>query len=558
MLKVRLFLGLFFILILSLNAQADKVIISGKVIDRQGEGVNNARLEFYVDGKPYRLKKILKTSPQGNFVINLSAEDVVKSKIKIEITKSGYKSVIKELKGVNLAFKGDTYYGYVEIVFNRSFGPTFYLTTIIMLIVFIFIAFEALHRTLAALIGASLILFITYTIGTFNADYFIISFEEAIAAIDFNVIFLLMGMMIIVSIMKITGVFQWLSYKAYQLSKGNIGYLVIILIIGASIISAFLDNVTTMILLVPIAIEIASFLGTTPIILLIPVVFASNIGGTLTLIGHPPNIMIGSYANLTFNDFISYMTLPLAIVLVALILMTNFYYGKKYKEVKIEDVEGLLKRLKEEYKITQPQLLKYSLFILGFVILLFVLHGIFHMEASIPAMVGAAILLLLSQVSIIRIIEEVEWTTLVFFMMLFIIVGAAEEIGLIQIIGEMIKTLSAGNLTMAILLILWTAAIMSGIIDNIPFTATMLPVVGYLTKTIPGAENNILWWALSLGAGLGANGTSIGATANIMTVGMLEKAGYPIRFFDFLKIGLPVTIITVIIASLWLLLTLSV
>lgn len=556
MLKIRLFLGLFFISILSLNAQADKVIISGQVKDIQGEGIENASLIFYVDGKPDRLKEVLKTSPKGNFLIKLSAKKVVESKIKLEITKAGYKSVIKELKGVSLALKGDTYYGDVDAVLSRSFGPAFYLTTIIMICIFIFIAFEALHRTLAALIGASLILFITYTLGTFNPDYFIISFEEAIASIDFNVIFLLMGMMIIVNVMKITGIFQWLAYKAYQLSKGNIWYLVIILILGSSIISAFLDNVTTIILLVPIAIEIASILRTTPIILLLPVVFASNIGGTLTLIGHPPNIMIGSYANLTFNDFIIYLTLPISLVLLALILMTKFYYGREYKKIKIEDVEGLLKRLKEEYKITQPRLLKFSLFILGFVILLFVIHGILHMEASIAAMIGASILLLVSQVSINRIIEDVEWTTLVFFMMLFIIVGAAEQIGLIQVIGDMIKTLSAGNLIIAVLLIIWITAIMSGIIDNIPFTATMLPVVGYLTKTIPGAESNILWWALSLGAGLGANSSSIGATANIMTVSMLEKAGYPIRFFDFLKIGLSVTIISVIIASLWLLITL--
>jgi len=552
MLKIKLFLGIFFILLFSLNVQAEKVIISGQVENIQGEKIKNARLDLEVNGKPYQLKEGLKTSKEGNFLIKLSLEKVLESRIGIKITKPGYHPFFQELTGTDFMSKGGTYYGYLEGVLARQFGVAFYLATAILIIAYIFIAFEVLHRTLAAFIGAALMLFISYTIGTFNPDYFIISFEQAISSIDFNVIFLLMGMLIIVGIMKTTGIFQWLAYKSYQLSQGNVWHLVVILVVLTTIISAFLDNVTTILLLIPVSIEIALFLGISPVALLIPEVLASNLGGTATLIGDPPNIMIGSYAHLSFNDFILHLSPVVIVTMVVLIIIIKFYYGREFKKVKIEDVEGFLKRLKEEYKITNVVLLKFSLFILSLVILLFVFHSFLDMEVSIAAMMGAAILLLISKVDIIKMLEEVEWTTLVFFMMLFIIVGGAQETGLIQTIADWIKTFSGGNLIIAILLIIWISAFMSTLIDNIPFTATMLPVVAYLTKTIPGAENNVLWWALALGACFGGNGSLVGASANVIAVGILEKTRHPVTFLEFLKIGLPVMVITVIIASLWL------
>jgi len=557
MLKTRLCLGLFFILTLSLNAQAanyDKVIISGQVKTIQGDGIKDVELNLYLDGKPCKVKKELKTSEKGSFLIelNLLQNKAKETKIGIELRKPGYKSVIKELKGETLASQGNTYYGHLEAFLTRQVGMAFYLSGAILILAYIFIAFELTHRTLAAFMGAALMLFITYTFGTFDSNYFILSFEDAINAIDFNVIFLLMGMMIIVSVMRMTGIFQWIAYKSYQLSKGNIWHLVVILVVVTGIASTFLDNVTTMLLLTPVSIEIALVLGINPLALLIPEVLSSNIGGTATLIGDPPNIMIGSYAHLTFNDFIINLTPVVIIAILALIIFIKFYYGKEFKKVKIEDVEGLLKRLREEYKITDTKLLKFSLIILGFVILLFLIHGMLHMEASIAPMIGAATLLLISKVDIIKMLEEVEWPTLVFFMMLFIIVGGAEQTGLIQVIADMIKTLSAGNLVIAILLVIWISAMISSIIDNIPFTATMLPVVAYLTQTIPGAKNNVLWWALALGICFGGNGTLIGASANIVTIGMLERAGHPVTFFNFLKVGMPILIITSIIASLWL------
>ena len=231
----------------------------------------------------------------------------------------------------------------------------------------------------------------------------------------------------------------------------------------------------------------------------------------------------------------------------------KFFFDKEYKKGKIDDVNALLEKLKEEYKITNKVLLKHSLIILGFVIALFVTHGILHMEPSIAAMVGAALILLFSGVDITEIMEhEVEWTTLVFFMMLFIIVGAAVQTGFISMIATWVKDLAGNSLVLAIILVIWVSAIASAIVDNIPFTATMLPVVAYLTQTIPNAGNT-LWWALALGACLGGNGTLIGASANVVTAGLAERAGYPITFKYFLKIGGPAMIVSVIISMVWLL-----
>jgi Na+/H+ antiporter NhaD/arsenite permease-like protein len=360
-------------------------------------------------------------------------------------------------------------------------------------------------------------------------------------------------MMIIVGVMKKTGIFQWLAYKSYALSKGNVFKLAIILMFVTAFVSAFLDNVTTMLLLAPVSIEIAVMLKINPFSLLLPEVLASNMGGTATLIGDPPNIMIGSFAHLTFNDFVINLTPVIIIVLIANVFVMKFFFNKEYKKGKIENVDALLAKLKEEYKITNPKLLKHSLVILGFVIALFVTHGMLHMEPSIAAMVGAALILLFSGADITEIMEhEVEWTTLVFFMMLFIIVGAAVQTGFISLIATWVKDLSGNSLVLSIILVMWVSAIASAFIDNIPFTATMLPVVAYLTQTIPHAGNT-LWWALSLGACLGGNGTLIGASANVVTAGLAERAGYPITFKYFLKIGGPAMIVSVIISMVWVL-----
>jgi Na+/H+ antiporter NhaD/arsenite permease-like protein len=411
-----------------------------------------------------------------------------------------------------------------------------------------------MHRTLASFLGAALILFITYTAGTFDKNYFILSFDDAMRAIDLNVIFLLMGMMIMVGVLKKTGLFQWLAYKSYALARGNIFILAFILQVVTAVTSAFLDNVTTMLLLIPVTIEIAVTLKINPLTLLIPEVFASNVGGAATLIGDPPNILIGSYARLTFAQFVINLALVCTVCLTLTSLWYLWWYKKGYLKAEVKDVERTIAYLKQEYKITDRKLTVMGLGMLAFVIFLFVIHGILHMEPSVAALVGAMVLLAISRVDIVEMLEhEVEWPTLIFFVGLFMVIAGAEETGLIQIIAEWVKDVSRGNLMVATILVLWVSAIASAFIDNIPFTATMLPIIAFLNQTIPGAESGVLWWSLALGACLGGNGTMIGASANVVTVGLAEKAGYHISFLAYMKACWWPMMITVTISMVYLL-----
>jgi len=440
---------------------------------------------------------------------------------------------------------------------DRHLGPAFWISTVVFILAYVLIAFELLHRTVAAMLGAVIMLVISYTIGTINPEFHIFSFESAIFSIDMNVVFLLMGMMIIVGVLKHTGVFQYCAYISYKMAKGNVFVLAVYLMIFTAFSSAFLDNVTTMLLLTGVAIEISISLGINPLHMLIPLVLASNVGGTATLIGDPPNIMIGSYAGLTFMDFVVALALICLVCMVALIIFTKLVWGKGYAAGTVDDVQEYIAVLKEKYQITDPRLLTYGLAVLGFVIFLFLSHGYWHMEVSVAALMGGAVLLTIAiiteKVDLIELIEkDIEWPTLMFFIFLFIMVGAVETSGLLAVIADWILNLSAGNFVVACSLILWVAAIMSAFVDNIPFTATMLPIVAYLSNVIPGAENT-LWWALALGACFGGNGTIIGASANVVTMGIAESRGYKISFIGFMKTAFPFMIITIIIAHAWLL-----
>jgi Na+/H+ antiporter NhaD/arsenite permease-like protein len=438
------------------------------------------------------------------------------------------------------------------IMLENDINPAFWIASAVLILIYIIIAAELMHRTLAAVLGGAVLLAVSYTIGSFNPDYFVISFEAAMDAIDLNVIFLLMAMMIIVGVTKKTGLFQWMAYKSFQMAKGNVFILVAILMIITAVVSAFLDNVTTMLLIIPVTFEIARTLKINPVALLMSEVFASNVGGTATLIGDPPNILIGSYANLSFADFAQNLTLVCIICLVASIAYFLWWYRKDLRKADMGNVEETLAKLKVEYRITNAKLLRQCLVMLGITIFLFVIHGMLHMEPSVAALLGAAILLAISRVSIVEMLEhEVEWPTLIFFIFLFIVVGAAENTGLIQVVAQWVKDMSQGDLVLAILLIMWVSGIASALVDNIPFTATMLPIVAFLTESIPGAQGGILWWALALGACLGGNGTMIGASANVVTVGLAEKNGYTITFLGYLKVVAIPTLITLVIASLW-------
>ncbi len=534
----------------------DTINISGRILDNHKEPVDEAEVTILVNGK---VMDRVETAHNGKYVVRFQLEkgEVQSATIEIEARKTSFKTQTLTFKGSDLAAKGDHYYISEDIILPRVLGPAFWISTIVFVLAYVLIAFELLHRTIAAMIGAALMMLISYTIGTINPAYHIFSFERAIASIDMNVIFLLMGMMIIVGVLKHTGVFQWCAYMAYKLARGKVFLLTIYLIVFTAVSSAFLDNVTTMLLLTGVAIEICVSLSLNPLYILIPLVLASNVGGTATLIGDPPNIMIGSYAGLTFMDFVKALALICVVATIALIIMSKLVWGKAYASAKVDNVEEYIRALKEEYKITDPSLLKYGLGVLAFCVLLFLTHGYWHMEVSVAALMGASIILsigvLSGKVNLIELIEkDIEWPTLMFFIFLFIIVGAVESTGLLALIADGILELSKGSFIASCALIIWVAAIMSAFVDNIPFTATMLPIVAYLGQVIPGAGNT-LWWALALGACFGGNGTIIGASANVVTMGIAEARGYRITFGGFMKTAFPYMIISVLIAHVWLL-----
>lgn len=540
--------------------------ISGLIKDSHKEPVKEARLKLMVNGVPHKIfveqKEVDQTESSSHgtyqFSFVLTSSQLENAKVQLEVYKPNYRKTIVDLRKDDFARKSLSFYTFKAIEMPRILGPGFYISTLVFFLIYIIISLELLHRTIAAMIGASIMLLITYTAGTLNSEYHIISFERAIEAIDMNVIFLLMGMMIIIGVLKHTGVFQWCAYMSFKLAKGNVMVLAIISMFFIAITSAFLDNVTTMLLYTPVLIQIAMTLKISPLSLLIPGIMASNVGGTATLIGDPPNIMIGSYTGLTFIEFVNNLAIVCLIALITLVIYNKFFYSKDYEKAKIEDVDKFIEVLKKEYRITDKTLLGYGLFIMALVIAFFATHGYWHMEVSIPALFGAGLLftyaVLTKRVKLLELIEkDIEWTTLLFFIFLFIIVGAVEETGLLSLIADWVLNLSQGNLTVAICLILWVSAIMSAFVDNIPFTATMLPITAYLTKEIPGAESNVLWWALALGACFGGNGTMIGASANVVTVGIAEAAGYPIKFFTFMKYAFIYMIISVAISNVWLL-----
>jgi Na+/H+ antiporter NhaD/arsenite permease-like protein len=541
----------------------DHLAISGLVTNPMGKGLKEVEVEVLVNGqhvKPTGKEAEVITGKPGGFVADfiLPAGTLPAAKIEVKASKPSWKSIpatqVLVVEAGADAQGNRLFQAAQNLILNRTITPGFWIAALVLLLVYVVISLELMHRTLVAFLGAAFILFVTYTLGTFDKSFYIISFDEAMGAIDLNVIFLLMGMMLFVGVMKRTGMFQFLAYKAYALAKGNVFALSLILQVITAVLSAFLDNVTTMLLVLPVTIEIAVTLKINPMTLIIPEVFASNVGGTATLIGDPPNILIGSYAGLSFGQFVQNLALVCTICLAVSSLWYLWWHKKDYFKAEVKDIPRTIAYLKEEYQITNKKLTIQSLMLLGFTILLFALHGFLHMPVSIAALVGSLVLLAISGEDIVEMLEhEVEWPTLVFFIGLFMVIAGAEETGLIQIIANWVKDVSGGNLTAAIIIVLWVSAIASAVIDNIPFTATMLPIIAFLNQTIPGAESGVLWWSLALGACLGGNGTMIGASANVVTVGLAEKAGYHISFLAYMKACWWPMMITVTISMVYLL-----
>jgi Na+/H+ antiporter NhaD/arsenite permease-like protein len=530
--------------------------LSGFIKDSHHEPINEVDIVLS-DGEETFAEAM--TDRDGKYIARfmMDSERLSSIDLKMIAKKSSFKTLTIPLSPRDMCRDGTRYSSSKDITLMRTLGPAFWISTIIFLVAYALISFELLHRTVAAMLGAALMLAVSYTFGTLNFELRIFSFESAIHSIDMNVIFLLLGMMVIVGIFKRTGVFQWCAYMAYRLAKGNVFLVAAYLMVFTAVTSAFLDNVTTMLLITGVAIEICLSLQINPLVMLIPMILASNIGGTATLIGDPPNIMIGSYAGLTFMDFVVALFGICFFSMVALVVFSKFAWGREYAKARVDDVPKYIEELRQRYQITDMGLLVWGLFLLAFVIFLFLSHGYWHMEVSIAALLGASVFLVIAlatkKVDLLELIEkDIEWPTLMFFIFLFIIVGAVESAGLLALIADWILKISGGNFIIACSLILWVSAIMSAFVDNIPFTATMLPIVAYLSNAIPGSENT-LWWALALGACFGGNGTMIGASANVVTIGIAESRGYKISFFGYFKTAFPYMIISVLIAHAWLL-----
>ena len=408
----------------------------------------------------------------------------------------------------------------------------------IFAVTYAFIATERLHKTLAALAGGVAMVLLG-----------IVSQERAFEEIDFNVIFLLAGMMILAGIVRKTGVFGWIAVRAARFAGGDPYRILVVLSLITAVASAFLDNVTTVVLVGPITLFLAARMGMNPFPFLMSEILASNIGGSSTLIGDPPNILIGSAAGLDFGAFLVHMA-PLAVLLLAIYLVAARWLFRGMLEVDPDLRAGLLE-LNERDMITSPALLRSSLAVMGLTLVGFLLHGALHLEPATIALAGAVLLMIVARESPEEVLREVEWPTLFFFIGLFMLVAGVIEIGLIDAVADTIVSVTGGALAATSLLVLWLSAILSGIIDNIPYTATMIPVVEQLAA---GQPNDALWWALAIGADLGGNATIIGASANVILAGMAEREGHPIGFGQFLRYGLPVTLGTMVIASayVWL------
>jgi len=433
-------------------------------------------------------------------------------------------------------------------------GPSFFISTGIFLLVFAAISLRWMHETAAALLGAATVWLVHYVGGAFFPALHIINFEESMSFVDWNVIWLIMGMMIFMAMFSETGAINWVAFRAFRLAKGNAWLLGMALFLLTALISAFLNNVTAILLLVPLSIQIAQTVGVHPFAYVIPEVLASNIGGAMTIIGDPPSTIVGSHLELSFVEYLANMA-PIAILcMIPFLIVISWLYRHEFAGAKTEFSPALVSQLENDARITDAALLRKA-GVVGLLMMIMFFTGDFFggMPPAVIALSGAAILVAWVRPDMHRMLHEVDWTTLIFFIGIFVIVGGLEAAGVISWIAGNIGNLAGGSMTLATILMIWIPGIASGIVANIPFTVAALPIADFLTSTIPGAENIVLYWALILGADMGGNSTILGSAASIVAVGLLAQAGYRLSFGRFMRDGVPVVIVTLLTATIWLL-----
>ena len=559
--KYWLLIGILLVSIIGLAtphaaAQAEgptsSLLLVGEVSDIQGVPIAEAMVTLQTATNENILAEA-HTQEDGRFTLSLPNPFPQQQSLHLHVERSHFEteSIVLETAIIDQLNQNQAVVLPV-ITLTRRISLAFWIASAVFIGMLAVIALSELHNTLIALAAAMLIFVVTY-LGTPLLDsLFIFDFETALTYVDWDVIFLIMGMMMFIAVVERTGVFQWLAFASYRLSGGRIWLLLIILMLVTGIASAFLDNVTTMLLMTPISVQIALTLGLNPLTLLIPEVMASNVIGVSTLVGTPTNILIGSYGDISFNDFLTNLTPGVLLAFVGLVIYSLFVYRQDLRSSS-KLSPRLVKRLEASAQIAEPEHLKKAGWVGAFMLVLFTFGESIHLAPAVTALMGATALLLWIKPDVEEMIDAVDWTTLVFFIALFIVVGAIQEVGLISVLATLIGDMVGDNLLLAMLAIIWLGAVLSTVVANIPFTAAMLPVVGFLSTGIPNAaQSKALFYCLSVGSAMGGNGSLIGASANLVTAGIAERAGYPITYGYFLRKGLPALFITVGLSTLWL------
>ena len=443
----------------------------------------------------------------------------------------------------------------VPYLFEIKISPFILFSSIVVVSIYVILSFEIIHRTSIVIFGALILIIASLLVGSIHPKE---TLHFVIDVIDFNTIGLLLGMMIISAILGETGIFNWIGVKAIRLSRGNLWKLMIILCVFTAITSMFVDNVTIILLMVPVTLSIFRALKISPIPFILGQTLSCNIGGAATLIGDPPNIIIGSAANIDFTSFFLNMAPPILVTFILGMVLLKIIFRKELKT--IVNISGKFKAVDEKSLIKDKSLLQSCIIVLAGIIFLFVIHGAIRIDVSIIALGGAAILLIITRTHVEKILQEVDWATLIFFAGLFIIVGILQEVGLVALLAKILIGITGGEPWLTFHTVIWISAITSGFIENIPFTTTMVPIIEILNSSTSinshfGSLNiSPLWWALAFGAGLGGNGTWIGSSAGVVAVGISLKYGHKISFIRWFKIGFPFMILTVALGSVILML----